>query len=108
MATGTTTDVGGSSYADRAYSLGSDALTAYLNERSKEKDLSAQLRIIQAQAEQDRITNATSLAYKEKAQAVDVKTPVSKPAGTVPTWAMWAGGGLLAALGVLVVYKVAK
>lgn len=109
MATGEVVADGGS-YLDRAYSAGGDALSAFIDNWRKEKDVSAQVRIIRAQGEQDRITNATRLAYSENAQQVNVRTGGGGSGASVgvPMWAMIGGGLLLGVGGLFAVYKIAK
>lgn len=109
MALGTTAS-GGGSYLDRAFSTGGDAFTAYIDAWRKAKDTSSQIRIINAQGEQDRISRATQLPYDSNAQPIDIKTHRTTPvAGSaMPAWAKWAAVGIVAALGAFVLYKVEK
>lgn len=107
MATGEVTDSGGS-YLDRAFSLGGDALSVFIEDYRRDQDLSAQERIIRAQGEQDRITRATALPYNTTAQSVNVKTGTGAGLAALPMWAKATAGALVAGLGLFAVYKIAK
>lgn len=104
MATGTAANNVGGSYLDRAFSAGGDLLTAYIADWRMTRDVSAQERIIRAQGEQDRITNATALAYSESAKSVEVKQ-APKSANTMPPWVMWVAASAAAVVGVYLVVK---